>query len=58
MYKCVNSELPPVFSDYFSYDYECHNHNTLSSLNLHILPSKQVLYSFSIVNTGPKLRNR
>ena len=52
MYEYVNSALPSVFSDIFSYNYDCRNINTRSSLNFHILCSKQVLHIFGIGNTG------
>ena len=57
MYKYLSSDLQTVFSDYFGYNYDCRNHNTRSSLNFSILCSKQVLYSFSISNTGSRLWN-
>ena len=57
MYKYVNSAVQLLLSDYLRYIYDCHNHNTGSTLTVHILRSKQVLHSFSIVNTGPRLWN-
>ena len=60
MYNCVNSALPSVFSDYFSYNCDYHNQNSRSILNVHIFAvCKSYIASspFIIVNTGPCLWN-
>jgi hypothetical protein len=57
MYKYINASLPVTFNNYFSFNFEHHDHYTRNLTNFHLTGNRTALAMFSIVNTGPRFWN-